>query len=51
MKRKIRKFLCDVMGWHKPSPRCTSDGVNILSTCKYCGRQIALDSQGNWFDI
>lgn len=46
---KFRKFLCNVMGWHKPSDNITSDGVNFISTCRYCGKRILQDSQGNWF--
>lgn len=46
---KLRKFLCDVLGWHKPSDCIDIHGVIITSKCKYCGKPIIRDSQGNWF--
>lgn len=46
---KFRKILCNVFGWHKPKDSVTFDGCNFLSVCKYCGKEIMQDSQGNWF--
>ena len=54
MHRLLSKFKCNVLGWHK------SDGniyykegdifkLNQMSHCKYCGKVIIKDSQGNWF--
>lgn len=46
---KFRKFLCNVLGWHKPENSVTFDGCNFEGVCKYCGKPIMQDSQGNWF--
>lgn len=46
----FKKFYHDVLGWHQPnnSPQW-SDGCSTHSVCKYCGKDIMQDSQGNWF--
>lgn len=43
-------FYHDLLGWHTPddSPQY-HDGCSQHATCKYCGRDIMQDSQGNWF--
>lgn len=46
---KLRKFLCNILGWHKPSDYIDIHGINITSKCKYCGKKIIQDSWGNWF--
>ena len=46
---KFRKFLCNVLGWHKPTNRVGFDGCSMTSNCKNCGKEIMKDSQGNWF--
>ena len=46
---KLRKFLCNVLGWHKPSDCINKYEILTFSKCKYCGKQIIKDSQGNWF--
>ena len=46
---KLRKFLCNVLGWHKCKTEET-DGINNIGHCKYCGIRCLQDSQGNWFD-
>lgn len=48
---KLRKFLCNVLGWHKPASNIRFNGCSLNSTCKYCGKEIMQDSQGNWFDF
>ena len=38
----------DVLGWHD----CDAtgfDGASATGTCKYCGKECLMDSQGNWF--
>lgn len=48
---KLRKFLCNVLGWHKADMIAEGfDGVNCKEHCKYCGKRVMLDSQGNWFE-
>lgn len=46
---KIRYFLCRCFGWHKPEEKVAFDGCTWHSKCKYCGKEIMEDSQGNWF--
>lgn len=43
-------FYHDFLGWHTPDngPR-RFDGLSEHATCKYCGKDIMQDSQGNWF--
>lgn len=46
------KHLChDILGWHEPdkSVKQTYDGCNYHSKCRFCGKDIMQDSQGNWF--
>lgn len=49
MKKKIRMFLCNVLGWHRPSKEIGFDGCSMTSVCKYCKKEVMRDSQGNWF--
>ena len=54
MKRLFSKFKCYKLDWHKPESiqYYKKDDiflVNLMSRCKYCGREICQDSQGNWF--
>lgn len=46
----LKSYYHDILGWHRPddSPQ-QSDGCSIHSKCKYCGKDIMQDSQGNWF--
>ena len=48
------KFLYhDALGWHEPAKDAEQsyNGCNIKSTCKYCGKEVLQDSQGNWFEV
>ena len=53
MLKRLRKFLHDVLGWHDgkgvDKSRIWCDGASLHSTCSQCGREVMLDSQGNWF--
>ena len=42
-------FYHDVLGWHEPTDEKEFDGCSLNSKCKYCGKEIMQDSQGNWF--
>ena len=42
-------FYHDILGWHKPDGTEGFDGCSRHSICKYCGKNIMQDSQGNWF--
>lgn len=47
---KAMTWLChDLMGWHKPDDTHFHDGCSNHSHCRFCGRKIMQDSQGNWF--
>ena len=47
---KLLEWLThDILGWHKPNDNYERRGINIISTCKICGKKIMQDSQGNWF--
>lgn len=46
----LRRFLCNVLGWHKPT-YWVAKGFNTYSYCRYCGKEIMQDSQGNWFEV
>lgn len=45
----FKRFYHDVLGWHKPTDEREFDGCSLNSRCKYCGKEIMQDSQGNWF--
>lgn len=43
-------FYHNVMGWHLPDDKPQEfDGCSIHARCKFCGKEIMQDSQGNWF--
>lgn len=44
-------FYDRLLGWHKPNDKATFNGCNLVSKCKYCGKTICQDSQGNWFEL
>lgn len=46
----LKFFYHGVLGWHMPddSPEW-NDGLSDHSVCRYCGKNIMQDSQGNWF--
>jgi hypothetical protein len=42
-------FYHDRLDWHMPNGKYGFTGVSLTSHCKYCGKEIMQDSQGNWF--
>ena len=42
-------FYHDKLQWHRPDGTESFDGCSCCSHCKYCGKEIMQDSQGNWF--
>lgn len=44
-----KRLYHDLMGWHQPDNSGSFDGCSEHSRCKYCGKEIMQDSQGNWF--
>lgn len=46
----FNRFYHNVMGWHLPDDGPQEfDGCNVHAHCKFCGKSIMQDSQGNWF--
>ena len=46
----FNRFYHDIIGWHLPDNKSQEfDGCNIHAHCKFCGKEIIQDSQGNWF--
>lgn len=45
----FKRFYHDILEWHEPTDECWWDGCTVHSKCKYCGKEIMRDSQGNWF--
>lgn len=47
----MKKLFHDKLGYHTPGRDGTLwyDGCSNHSKCKYCGKSIIQDSQGNWF--
>lgn len=46
---RFKKFYHNFMGWCRPDETRSFDGLSAHSQCKYCGKDIMQDSQGNWF--
>lgn len=46
----LKFFYHGILKWHQPddSPK-RFDGLTVHAKCKYCGKDIMQDSQGNWF--
>lgn len=46
----LKGYYHNFLGWHTPgdSP-IWGDECNTHAICKYCGKHIMQDSQGNWF--
>ena len=46
----LKFYYHDLLGWHKPDESTEyHDGCSQCAKCKYCGKDIMQDSQGNWF--
>lgn len=45
------EFCHNKLGWHEPDENepLMFDGCSMRSKCKWCGKEILQDSQGNWF--
>jgi len=42
-------WFCTTMGWHEAPASPKSDGFQSSGVCPRCGKEVILDSQGNWF--
>ena len=50
LKERIERFFDAKLGWHVPKDGIERwDGCSFHATCKYCGKDTMMDSQGNWF--
>ena len=48
--RIFNRFYHNILNWHLPDDEPQEfDGCNIHTHCKYCGKEIIQDSQGNWY--
>ena len=47
---KFKYWYHDILHWHEPDQSIIYKGLNTHSKCKYCGKHIMQDSQGNWFE-
>lgn len=49
----FRHFYHDVLEWHIPDESASKilkfSDLDVHCKCKYCGKDIMQDSQGNWF--
>lgn len=48
---KWKKIMCSISGWHKPIKAFAVDGIRIIPRCERCGKRIARNSQGKWFEL
>jgi len=46
---KLRWWAHDYLGWHAPGQKMGFDGASFQAYCRFCGKHILQDSQGNWF--
>ena len=44
----LKLWLCKHLGWHKKPADMKSAYGLIWGTCPVCGKEVILDSQGNW---
>lgn len=49
--RPFKWFYHDILEWHEPDLEKGIEihGPNVCAKCKYCGKHIIQDSQGNWY--
>jgi hypothetical protein len=49
MKKQLDHFFHNILGWHNNKGGAKSfDGCSFHATCS-CGKEVMMDSQGNWF--
>jgi hypothetical protein len=44
-------YSCRIFGWHngKGDGKQFFDGCSMHAQCSKCGKEVMMDSQGNWF--
>ena len=48
--KKEQRWFCKYLGWHDGEGDITGfDGCSIHARCSICGKEVMMDSQGNWF--
>ncbi len=46
----FNRLYHNMLEWHLPDEKPQEfDGCNTYAHCKFCGKEIMQDSQGNWF--
>ncbi len=47
----VKKFTHDKLGWHDGKGEGDNyfDGASLHAVCSQCGKDVMMDSQGNWF--
>lgn len=43
------KFTHKLFKWHSPNAKVEIHGINVVSTCKYCGKRI-IKCHLDWFE-
>lgn len=46
---RLRRFLCNGLGWHRVTFIEAFDGISYVSRCERCGKRVLMDSYGQWF--
>lgn len=44
-----QRWACRRLHWHDGAWPVSFDGASLHATCRWCGKAVMLDSQGNWF--
>ena len=47
--KQYHLWCCQRLGWHKADTITEFDGASLHGVCKWCGKEVMQDSQGNWF--
>lgn len=45
----LKRIYHDWLGWHQPEKINGFDGCSFTGKCRYCGKKILMDSNGDWF--
>lgn len=50
--RPFKFFYHDILKWHEPDKETIIYyRYNFYAKCRFCGKEIHLDSQGNWSEL
>lgn len=45
----FKSLYHEALRWHMPTDKIGFDGCSYKSECKYCGKHILQDGNGDWF--